>query len=215
MNIQTFIQGIEKYFGKYENQAIKKLVEKFVSDNWQENELSELLNMTIKQYSTQYKTQPDVAFFNKLWESSHSLEDEAEKAWNSLLTMKTSRCILCTDIVTQETLKSMGGIDEFVNYRNRENQWCHKDFITRYVRHKSLDFVKDAKPEILINEFERIYPTHPKESFYMNLKMIGDQQKGQSLLEDIKNNKVQIENKPELKQIGDVMKSFTKTFSEI
>jgi hypothetical protein len=209
------MQGIEKYFGKYENQSIKKLVEKFISDNWEENELSELLNVTIKQYSTQYKTQPDVAFFNKLWESNHSAEDEAEKAWNSLLKMRTFRSILCTDIVTQETLKSMGGIDDFVDYRDKSNQWCHKDFIERYIRYKSKDFLMNAKPEILLNGIERMYPTYPRDSFYMNLKIIGDQQKGMQLLEDIKTDKLQIENNSELKQIGDVMKDFTKTFSEI
>jgi hypothetical protein len=208
MKIEELINKIESIYGKYDNQNLKAIVIAFIVKKWNESEFDYIFTETVKQYPTQYKTQPDVAFFNKLWESSHSAEDEAEKAWNSLLSLKTARCILCTDIVTQETLKSMGGIDEFVKYRNESNQWCHKDFIERYIRHGSKDFIENAKPEIMINDMERMYPTYPRESFFNNVKMIGDQQKGIQLLENIKSEILQIEKKPEFKNAGDVIKGF-------
>jgi hypothetical protein len=211
MKIDELIKKIESIYGKYENQNLKAIVIAFIAKKWNESEFDYIFSETVKQYPTQYKTQPDVAFFNKLWESSHSDEDEAEKAWNSLLSLRTSRCILCTDIVTQETLKSMGGIDEFVKYRTESNQWCHKDFIERYSRHMSKDFVGNAKPEIMINDFERMYPSYPRSSFLNNVKMIGDQRKGMQLLESIKSESLQLENKPETKQIGNVMKDFLKS----
>jgi hypothetical protein len=41
--------------------------------------------------------------------------------------------------------------------------------------------------------------------------MIGDQRKGMQLLESIKSESLQLENKPETKQIGNVMKDFLKS----
>jgi hypothetical protein len=211
MNIKELIQNIEKYFGDYENAVIKSAVIKFINDNWDESEYPGLLNKTVKQYSTQYKTQPDVAFFNKLWESENSIQDQAEKAWNDLLEMKTARSVLIVDITAQEVIKSMGGIDDFVHYRQENNHWCRKDFIERYDR--LYQSSKQKQPEILLNEIERIYPSYPQSK--SNIKIIGNPTQGKLLLEKAEDTRPILKNGKEMKQIGDIIKDTTKTFSEV
>lgn len=200
MKITELINKIESIYGKYDNKNLKALVIAFITKKWNETEYETVFAETVKQYSTQYKTQPDVAFFNKLWEEQNSPRDDAEKAWNDLLEMKTARKVLITDITAQEVVKSMGGVDDFVNYRNENNHWCRKDFIERYLMLSG----KERQPEILINAIERMYPMQPYR--HEDVKIIGDPVKGQLILEKIKKNEVPVERKDEPKQIGQAMK---------
>jgi len=213
MNIQTFIQSIEQYFGKYENQVIKKAVEKFVGGNWVESELPELLNVTIKKYSTQYKSQPDVSFFNTLWEEKNNPNLLAESAWINLLELKTVRSIFCTDVVTQETIKNMGGIEAFLEYRNKENNWCKTTFILTYNRLLQMGFYKNQKSEIMICDYEKLYPRSPYESFLNSIIIIGDQQEGKLLLSNI--TRPAIENKTDMKSIGDAVNQIMARINNI
>jgi hypothetical protein len=206
MNIQLFIQNIEKYFGKYDNQTVKKSVEKFVNDNWKENDLSVLLNETIKIYPTQYKSQPDVSFFNKIWEEKNN---PAEQAWLQLEELKTDRSLLCTDIVMQETITSMGGVNQFLDYRLTQHNWCKKNFIETYLRLSKQDLqYKDFR--ILKSDAQIRSPKYPPELFYdYDIKIIGNENHGRIMIESMKKTLGLEYKHKDMLSISDVMKNIS------
>ncbi len=186
MTGQDFINRIEKFFGKYDNDFIKNAVIKFVVENWKVGELQDLLNYTITHFSTQYKAQPDVYFFNKIWDDRNSgtAEEKAEEAWTILeKELKTDRSLLCTDIIMQETIISMGGVNQFLDYRMNQHNWCKKAFIETYINKSKSEGIYKKDFQIIKNDAQIQYPKYPPELFYRNdVKVIGDQAQGKEML---------------------------------
>jgi len=179
-----FMNKIEQYYGKYGNQVVRKTVETFISNNWEDSELDELFNETVKSFPTQYGKQPDVQFFNTIWEKKHmnnSPEDKAEIEWGNLVSHYSGSPILCTDNFTQQTINSMGGWDDFCESKSRDSHWTHKDFIKRYVAYAKMNYL--VKPEVLKGFNEKYYK---KAIDYDNIKVIGDESKSKLLIENIK-----------------------------
>ena len=129
-------------------------------------------------------------------------ERKAENAWMQLNEIKFVRSVLCTDVIIQETIKNMGGIDDFIAYRDKDNHWCRKDFLQRYIKLLQSGYFKDKKSEVLLCEYERQYPKYPQENFLSGLLIIGDKEKGKLLLQE----NLKIENKSEeMQSVGDII----------
>lgn len=179
-----FIDAIEKYYGKYGNETIKKSVIAFVQLNWEESEIDKLLYDTFKNFSNQFGKQPDIHFFNSLWEKKHLITDPAtlaEKEWGGLVHHYSGSPILCTDNFTQQTIEAMGGWDEFCEAKARDPYWTHKDFVERYIRYSKINV--QTKPKVLKGYNEKYYN---KIIDYNKIKVIGDESKALVMIENIK-----------------------------
>ena len=66
MTVQEFMDNIERYYGKYERVFLREDIKGFVEDNYSEAELPILLENIKTTFSTQYKTQPDIAIIESV-----------------------------------------------------------------------------------------------------------------------------------------------------
>ena len=125
-----------------------------------------------------------------------SLHNRAENAWISISKINEGISIICTDIVLQETIISMGGWIAFCEYRESQNTWAHKDFIARYISLSEISL--DATPVVLRSWQD----THYNESINNDrVKIIGDIAKGKEIIDRILGNN-KIERGGEFKKIS-------------
>ena len=170
------MNAVEAYYCSYENAFKKEIVFTYVRTNFKVDELDNLFKILRQKYPSQYKTPPDEHIFHTL--SNESPEAKAEQAWAEMLRYNSGHSVLCTDPAAQEAVKSMGGWDEFCEYRGRDNHWCHQDFAARYA---SLQLsARNAQPEVLKGFAAKYYR---KPIAREDVKVIGDQARGQAMLE--------------------------------
>jgi hypothetical protein len=99
----------------------------------------------------------------------------------------------------------MGGIDEFLEYRSKEHNWSKKTFVETYARLFKLPDIYNREFKIIKNKAELHYPKFPKESFYRDVKVIGDESKGKLLIDNEKD-KLEIEHNDGVKLLKNIIK---------
>lgn len=167
--------AIEEYYGPYNSDFKREIVIAYVKKNFVLDELDNLFINLRQKYPSQYKTPPGEDVFYLL--RNGSPEAKAEQAWAEMSRYNSGHSILCTDPAAQEAVKSMGGWDDFCEYRSRDNHWCHQDFLSRY---ESLSqSARHADPEVLKGFAAKYYR---KEIAQEDVKLIGDKAQGQALL---------------------------------
>ena len=177
MKVNEFVLAVESVSGKYTNEVLKKLIIKFIMESWTENELDNVYKIFIETFHVEYGKQPGVSVFADIYKQQNPSEAKAEQAWSDMLPYNSGHSVLCTDPAAQEAVKSMGGWDEFCEYRGRDNHWCHQDFISRYA---SLQLsARNAQPEVLKGFAAKYYR---KAIAREDVKVIGDQARGQAMI---------------------------------
>ncbi|MBN2400823.1 MAG: hypothetical protein JXN64_00340 [Spirochaetes bacterium] len=192
-----FMNAVEAYYCSYENAFKKEIVFTYVRKNFSMDQLDNLFAVLRQKYPSQYKTPPDEHIFHSL--SNGSPEAKAEQAWADMARYNSGHSVLCADPVAQEAVKSMGGWDEFCEYRAKDNHWCHNDFVERYANLQAS--ARNAEPEVLKGFTEKYYR---KEIRPENVKLIGNQERGKMLLERAIQNVIGYE--CGMKQLKDVLK---------
>lgn len=191
--IGDLINRLQEYYDlNYNETQIQDIKDWFVAENIFDNMAQGFYNLIVDNFKS-YKSLPGRKDLNDI--KNMSIEQKAENAWMSLNKLTFVRSFICTDVVVQETIKAMGGIDIFVGYKNDNNTFAHKDFVKHYTRLLRTGFFKNTKPEPLLCEQDRMYPKYPQDYFVQSLMIIGDQTKGKILLEDALQSKQQIEHK--------------------
>jgi hypothetical protein len=61
-----FIHEIEKYYGPYDNDHRRDVVCEYLTITFTEKELDKLYKLTVEQFSSKYKTVPDIAVFTDI-----------------------------------------------------------------------------------------------------------------------------------------------------
>lgn len=180
MNYDEFFTAVIAYYGDYTNKAQKRVVYTYVKNNVAENMLSQLFRNLIQVYSNAYKTPPGVAEIAKAQQNNiHTL---AEQAWLSVVNVSDMESILCTDLILQETIRSMGGWYEFCQYRERNSAACHRDFCERYKNLAMLPL--QYKPKILRGYNDMFWN---QEIDYSKVKIIGDKEVAKKYIQDMQN----------------------------
>ncbi len=192
-----FMTAVESYYGNYDSEFKKEIVFKYVSKNFNREELDELFTKLRQSYTSQYKTPPDEYAFHNI--SNLSPESRAEEAWAELIRYNTGHSILCTDPAVQETIKSMGGWDTFCEYRAKENHWARKDFIERYRNLMSPSM--NVEPEILKGFSAKYYRRQINLS---DVKLVGNKDNGQYLIDQAMAK--QIDNNMGMEALQDIIK---------
>jgi hypothetical protein len=199
MKYDEFIIAVESICGRYTNDILKKLVIKYIMESWQENDLDNVFKKFSETFHVEYGKQPGVSVFADIYKQQNPLEAKAEQAWSDMLPFNSGHSVLLADPASQEAIKSMGGWDEFCEYRARDNAWCHTHYISRYINLQQSS--RHAGPEVLKSFSAKYYR---KPIAREDVKVIGDQARGQVMLE------IAMQNisgyLPGLKQISDLIK---------
>lgn len=195
------LNRIQEYYKENYNEVqIQDIKEWFIIEKIPDEMMEGFYNLIVDNFKF-YKSLPGRKDLNEI--KNMAVEQQTENAWLQLTEIKFVRSFLCTDIIIQETIKVMGGIDLFIGYRNEHNTFAHKDFVKNYIRLLQSGYFKNKKPEILYCEYDRMYPKFPNENFISGLLIIGDKQKGRLILKEQKI--LQLENKNEMQSIGNVI----------
>lgn len=179
MNYDEFFTAVIAYYGDYTNQAQKRVVYTYVKTNVPERMLTQLFKNLIQIYSNSYKTPPGVAEIAKAQQTN--IQTLAEQAWLSVVNVSEMESILCTDMILQETIRSMGGWYEFCQYKERNSAACHRDFVDRY---KNIAMIPmQHKPRVLRGYGDMFWN---QDIDYNKVKVIGDKELAKQMMQEIK-----------------------------
>jgi hypothetical protein len=76
MTETDFVKEIEKYYGPYDNEHRREIVREYLKQTYTQPELNILYRLTIQEYSSKYKTVPDVAVFKDLTDQYNKANGE-------------------------------------------------------------------------------------------------------------------------------------------
>jgi hypothetical protein len=146
-----FMALIEAYYGRYSD-AISNLVLRYVTENYQEDELDGLYKRILATYSSQYKRPPDVAQIHALKASdAANVEIEALQHWSGINRIVNSYSgIVFDDLRLQYVIQGMGGWIEFCQRPNdpESETWARKRFVELYKMYTAQD-MGDERPKML------------------------------------------------------------------
>ncbi len=126
---EEFMKNIVEFYGQYSTEFKKSIIQQYIQDNFRADQLDHLFTHTIAQYSSEYKTPPDVFVFRKLMENPRN-EADALKAYEDLnRSLNSYRGIICSDIRVQACLVGMGGWIAFCLRNPEDEVWHRKRFI--------------------------------------------------------------------------------------
>lgn len=177
MTYPEFMTAIENYYGKYKNEMVEDMILKFIKNAFGEDELRNLFtNITIN-YSSQFKTPPDISKFYDLVKIK--VEKKAIIAWEKAKKVNCLSAVFFDDPIIHFVIKNLwGSLERFTNAREGKDwNWTRKDFIKMYID----SYGRDVKHEPL------------KGLYSEEIKFIGDEKKCIKLLQKNKEQK-QIEN---------------------
>jgi len=181
MEYSEFMTRIVGYYGDFENDVVKKAVGIYVVEAFQESELKNVFNKIILSYSRNYKTPPDVAIIEKIFQRAIPNEETlAEEAWKLLRQTDSGFSVIVSDLIAQETVISFGGWHNFAQRRRNDEYWTHKDFISRYSRLRQQGS-EHIEPRILLSWSAAMNG----EVDYRFFKILGDKTKGEEFLKII------------------------------
>lgn len=213
MEIKSYAElmtAIEAYYGQYDNDFKRNIMFEYVSHNFKLNELADVFKKLRQNYTSKYKIPPGEKEFNDLF-FKEDIESQAEAMWIKLENeLKSDKSILCTDIVLQETIVSMGGVNQFLDYRLTQHNWCKKNFIETYIRLSKSD-LSHREFKILKSKAQIDYPKYPLENFYdYDVKVIGNETQGRLMIESMKQTLGLEYKKTDILQIGEVINNIAR-----
>lgn len=131
MKYAKFFEAITKFYGQYPNEFVEDVVLKYVTNNYTEDQLPDILAKLFKKYSNKYKTPPDVAVFEDLFVGQENdTEVKAIAEYEQITrTGHIYNDVFFEDIRSQATIEAMGGWTTFCMRDPQYESLHRKDFI--------------------------------------------------------------------------------------
>ena len=183
-----FITQIENYYSlRYANTFETKLIQDYLRDHFNEQQLTALFFEAIQIHSKKWKSLPDIAVFQEIIKTrvKPALEIKAEKAWLDLLQVSSKDDVLIADPVSHTVVSGYGSWSYFCEERDNNREWTHKAFLIRYTA--AAEFRAYEEPRRLAGQFRVSYGSNFKG---VTTTIIGNIEEGKRMLEEPKNSKV-------------------------
>lgn len=147
-----FITEIEKRYGKY-SEILKAELVIYLPAKVRQSELQGLFWKIREEFSTQFKTPPDITMINKLLKiSGYSIEAEALHWWKQLNDKVNSyRDCMISDVRVQAAIEMMGGWVNFCQRLLRDENgkdldvWAQKRFVELFKMYSEIPPVEELK----------------------------------------------------------------------
>ena len=170
-----FLTRLENAYGLY-NPVHKAELAVYLPAKVPVSELEKLYWKLREEYTSAYKTPPDITQINNVLKQDNNLEAEAEWWWNEITLTGNSRdSVLIPDIRAQRSVESFGGWAAFCQRDPDNEHWHHKNFVDAFCKCKDSD-----TPHVLRGNSNYLKPRPPL--------LYGDKDKCKTILEYHKNN---------------------------
>lgn len=132
LDYEKFVSVIESYYGKYSTPEKKKIILKYIMGKYPEEVLDELLKKIVRNFSSQYKSPPDIAMIEEMLEEN--VEMGANEVWEEICrNANVYRDMVFSDPVAYMAFKNAtGGLHAFSLRKQSEEHWVKKRFLEMY-----------------------------------------------------------------------------------